>query len=107
MFDAFGSNVVPMLFGDDSRLRGRELFVDNAGARRYLKEIPQDDDYEVRLLPKHMQFLSEMVIFGDTVALFAYDAEKTIVKIENQNFADTFRAFFEGLWQIATVTRKR
>ena len=105
MFKAFKQNVVPMLFGDQ-KLQGRELFVDNEGARRYLKEIPQDDDYEVRLLPKHMQFLSEMVIFGDTIALFAYDDELTIIKIENQNFADTFKALFEGLWKSATVTRK-
>ena len=103
MFKAFGSNVVPMLFGDQ-RLRGRELFVDNAGARRYIAEIPQDDKYEIRLLPKHMQFISEMVIFGDTVALFAYDDELTIVKIENQNFADTFRSLFEGLWIHAKKT---
>lgn len=45
-----------------------------------------------------MQFLSEMVIYDNTVALFAYDDQLTIVKIENKNFADTFRALFEGLW---------
>lgn len=105
MFNAFGSNVVPMLFGNQ-QLRGRELFVDNEGARRYVKEIPQDDDYEVRLLPKDMQFISEMVIFEDTVALFAYDDELTIVKIENKNFADTFRMFFEAMWIGATKTKK-
>jgi hypothetical protein len=105
MFNAFGSNIVPMLFGTDQRLRGRELFVDNAGARRYIKEIPQDDEYEVRLLPKQMQFVSEMIIFGDTVALFAYDSELTIVKIDNQNFADTFRTFFEVLWVSAKKTK--
>ncbi len=104
MFNSFGSNVVPMLFGSQQRLRGRELFVDNAGARRYITEIPQDDEYEVRLLPKSMQFMSEMVIFEDTVALFAYDDELTIVKIENKNFADTFRMFFESLWLQATKT---
>lgn len=97
MFNAFGGNAVTMLFGEQ-KLHGRELFVDNAGAQRYLKEIEQDDEYEVRLLPKSMQFLSEMVIYENTVALFAYDDQLTIVKIENKNFADTFRALFEGLW---------
>ncbi len=105
MFKAFDKNVVTLLFGQQ-RLRGRELFVDNAGARRYIKEIPQDDEYEVRILPKGMQFLSEMIVFGDTVALFAYDDELTIVKIENQNFANTFRMLFEGLWAQAVITRK-
>ncbi len=50
------------------------------------------------LAGEKMQFMSEMVIFEDTVALFAYDDELTIVKIENKNFADTFRIFFEALW---------
>lgn len=106
MFNAFGQNVIPLLFGKEAKLRGRELFVDNAGARRYLEEIPQDDEYEVRLLPRAMQFCSESVIFGDTVALFAYDNDLTIVRIENQNFADTFRAWFKELWKHAGVTRK-
>ncbi len=104
MFNAFGQNVVPLLFGK-ARLRGRELFVDNAGARRYIKEIPQDDEYEIRLLPTEMQFISEMVIFADTVALFAYDDELTIVKVENQNFADMFQKIFECLWERAPVTK--
>lgn len=105
MFKEFGGNVVSMLFGSQQQLRGRELFVDNAGAHRYLMEIPQDSDYEVRLLPKEMQFVSEMIIFDDTVALFAYDSELTIVKIDNQNFADTFRTFFEVLWASAEKTQ--
>lgn len=105
MFDTFGANVVTQLFGEQ-KLRGRELFVDNAGARRYLKEIPQRDEYEVRLLPKNMQFSTEMLIFGDTVAINAYDEKLTIVKIENQNIADLFRTLFEGLWTQAEVTWK-
>ena len=103
MFNAFGGNAVTLLFGKQ-RLRGRELFIDNAGAKRYLNEIEQDDEYEVRLLPSSMQFLSEMVIYESTVALFAYDDQLTIVKIENKNFADTFRALFEGLWEGAKRT---
>lgn len=104
MFNAFGGNAVTILFGEQ-RLRGRELFVDNEGAKRYLNEIEQDENYEVRLLPASMQFLSEMVIYDNTVALFAYDDQLTIVKIENKNFADTFRALFEGLWAGAKRTR--
>ena len=45
------------------------------------------------------------VIYDNTVALFAYDDQLTIVKIENKNFADTFRVLFEGLWVGAKKTR--
>lgn len=107
MFRTFGQNVVPLLFGKNERLRGRELFVDNLGARKYVTEVQQDDEYEVRLLPPSMDFLSEMVIYEDTVALFAYDEELSIVKIENKNFADTFRALFEALWAVGISTKKR
>lgn len=101
MFEAFGSNVVHQLFGKDAKLRGRELFVDNEAARRYLEEIPTDEEYQIRLLPKGMMFDAEAIIYNDVVALFAYDDEKTIIRIENRNIAQSFKAWFEAMWNMA------
>lgn len=105
MYETFGSNLLFTLFGKDVRLRGRELFIDNADARRYLQEIMQHEEYEVRLLPKEIQFDTETVIFGESVALFAYDDEKTIVRIENATIAQTFRAWFDVLWKTGKKTK--
>lgn len=107
MFDVFGSNVVTLLFGKHAQLTGRELFVDNAGAKRYLKEIPLDEQYDIRLLPKEMSFISEFVIFGDTVALFAYDDDLTIIRIENQNIKNSFQSWFDYLWKASKPTNQR
>lgn len=101
MFKTFGQNVITMLFGDELQLRGRELFVDNAAAKRYLKEIPLDEGYDIHLLPKHIEFHSEFVIAGDTVALFAYDDDLTIIRIENRNIAQAFQSWFDYLWSVS------
>lgn len=101
MFETFGSNVITLLFGKQANLRGRELFVDNAGAKQYLKEIPLDEQYDIRLLPKEISFASEFVIFGETVALFAYDDDLTIIRIENKNIADAFQSWFDYFWRIS------
>lgn len=98
MYKAFGGNIVTKIFGNDVQLKGRDLLVDNDGARNFVKEISQNEEYEIRFLSKGMNFHSDTLVFGDTVALFSYDDEKTIVRIENKNLADTFRSWFNALW---------
>lgn len=105
-YKTFGGNIVTMLFGEGAVIRGRDLLVDNEGAKRYLSEVPQHERYHVRLLPRGITFETDTVVFGDTIALFAFDDEKTIVRIENQHLADTFRAWFEVMWNEAG-SRKR
>jgi len=94
----FGDNVVTMLFGKDAQLKGRDLIVDNEGARRYIKDIPPNDGYLIRLLPKGITFQTDTIVYGDTMTLFAFDDERTIIRIENRKIADAFRAWFEILW---------
>lgn len=106
MFEIFESNIITSLFGKNAKLKGRELFVDNAGAKRYLREIPLDEQYEIRLLPESISFISEFIIFGDTVAQFAYDDDLTIIRIENKNIADSFQSWFEYLWKASKPANK-
>lgn len=105
MLRTFGCNIVTKLFGKHAKLFGQDLLVDNAGARRYLKEIDQHKDYEVRLLPKDIHFSTDTIVFGDTIALFAYDSDFTIVRIENQNLADAFRSWHQALWKMSRKTK--
>lgn len=104
MFKTFGNNIVLKLFGKHAKLRGHDLLVDNAGAKQYLREVEQHEEYEVRLLPKEVNFGTDTIVFGDTIALFAYDADHTIVRIENQNLADAFCAWHKALWDISRQT---
>lgn len=101
MYRAFGENLVTRLFGTRAHLRGRDLLVNNAGAKRYLKEVEQHEEYEIRLLPKGMTFETDCLIYADAVSIFSSDNEHTIVRIENQSIANTFCAWFEVLWKIS------
>ena len=101
MYRAFGANVVTMLFGKYRKLSGRDLLVDNDSSQQYIKEVPQDENYVIRLLPKDVHFGTDTILYGDNMVLFAYDDEQTIIRIENQNLSDAFRAWFEALWKIS------
>ncbi len=99
MYKTFGENMMTKLFGKHVQLHGRDLLVNNDGAKQYIGEMAQDEEYQIRLLPKGMSFATDTIVYGDTVAIFSYDSEQTIVRIENQNIADAFRSWFEVLWK--------
>jgi len=101
MYDAFGENVVIKILGKNPNMQGCDLLVDNPEAVRYMNEVEQDEHYAIRLLPKKTRFDADTMIFGDTVALISYDDEKTIVRIENANIANAFRAWFEVMWNVS------
>jgi len=105
MFAFFGENVAVTLQTKTARLRGRDLLVDNAAARRYVAEVSQDDQYQIRLLPKDVRFTTDTLVFSDTIAMFAYDADATIVRIQNRHLADALRAWHGALWRISRPTR--
>lgn len=98
MYAAFGGNIVTQVYGKNPELRGRDLLVDNPSSRRYMNELKHGSEYQIRILPKSVSFNTDINISNDTVALFAYDLDCTIVRIENANIAESFRAWFEVLW---------
>ena len=99
MFKAFGKNCVHDL-STLGKLKGRDMLVDSEATKRYINEVEQDDEYEIRILPKGIVFHTDTMVYGDTMALYAYDEQKTIVRIENKNIADAFRAWFEAMWPL-------
>jgi sugar-specific transcriptional regulator TrmB len=98
MYRAFGRNIVTMLFGEGAALHGRDLLPDNEFSHRYMREVQQTDTYQIRLMPASVTFDTDTIVCGDIIALFSYDDEKTIVRIENRNLANSMRAWFEVLW---------
>lgn len=98
MYKAFGGNVVKQVLGNHAELRGRDLLVDTPAVQRYADDIEVSDEYQIRVLPKSVSFLTDNIVTNDAVALFAYDLDQTIVRIENANIAAAFRAWFEVLW---------
>lgn len=98
MYKAFDGNIVTQVLGKKPNMRGRDLLVHNATAKKYLKEIPPTEDYLVRLLPAGTTFETDTMVYGETMVILAYDEEQTIIRIENQHIADAFRAWFNVLW---------
>lgn len=98
MYDAFGGNIVPMVLGKEARLRGRDLLVNTAATKRFIRENPQDDEYEIRVLPNNVTFATDTLVYEDRMTIFAYDTDRTIITIENRPVADSFRAWFKVLW---------
>ena len=61
--------------GKSKKIFGKDLLVNNEGAKRYLSEVEQSDKYEIRLLPEGFTLQTDTAICGDTVSLFAYDSD--------------------------------
>ena len=104
MYQTFGGNVHLEYFGKHIQFHGRDLIVCNDLSKKYVEEMRVYADHHVRVLPAGVQFPTDTIIFGDTVALFAYDEEKTIVRIQNQNLAESFLAWFEALWGMSKAS---
>lgn len=56
-----------------------------------------------KLLPQamHGKFKSVLIIFDDKVAIISSFKEKSAILIQSQEIHDTFKAMFEGLYQMA------
>lgn len=100
-FDAFGGNIVLQLFGKNAILRGKDLLVNNAAAQRYIREVPPHEEYEIRLLPKSIDFLADIIIFESEVSIFTFSDEATVIRIENPPLAEAFRAWHTALWALS------
>ena len=104
MFRAFGGNVVTMILGKKPAMHGRDLLVDGPAATHYRKDVPETEDYHMRTLPKDTKLDADIMIYGDTVAILAYDEELTIVRMQNQNIAAAMHAWFEILWKASATS---
>jgi predicted transcriptional regulator len=100
--DFLGENIVTSVFGTQANLKGRDLLVESPQITTYLKQVKPSSDYQVRILPKEIAPKSDFIIADNTIALLAYDRYITTVRIENKNIADSFRMWFEALWQLST-----
>lgn len=102
--DMFGSNIVTMLFGEEPRLKGRDLLVNNEGAMDYLRDVPTHEGYAVRLLPEGIYFKTDTIVYGNYVTMFTFDDQKTTIRIESREMADSFRAWFDMMWDMSDLS---
>ncbi len=101
MYREYGMTMAQMLLGKDHILRGRDLLVDSVFTEQLVKDWPQTETYQYRLLPEGISFGCDVVCWKKKVALFSYDKEHTTVIIENDKIAEMYHAWFELHWKNA------
>jgi sugar-specific transcriptional regulator TrmB len=96
--EVFGTTVVDYFFGDSSKkVAGRELIVENDAGKRYVREGANKQVHK-KLLPAAIQHSGDMCVVGDALILFAYDEDKTVVRIDHPAMAGVFRSWFDWVW---------
>ena len=55
----------------------------------------------VRYLPDYVKSLSNVNVYGNKVAIFIWSQTQEAIVIDNKDSADSFRAYFEFMWQSA------
>lgn len=102
MYESFGMTTAEMLFGKKLPLKGRDLIVAGDYTQRYADDHPPSPDYAYRVLPQGIEFLCDVMISENNVAIFTYDHQHTVIHIQNDRTADMMRSWFEALWAIST-----
>lgn len=82
----------------------RILFEESS--KQYAEEANQIDQLEAKLLPPSISDPTIAYIWKDTVAFVLYELEPFIVSIENKRLADSFRDYFNNLWEQDTKIYK-
>lgn len=80
--------------------RVRDILTNHPDDIAYAKACVSDT-YEVRLLPKGLDFSIDCAIIGNKVAILAIKKDLLAVVIESKDVADSFRALHALAWQSA------
>lgn len=56
---------------------------------------------EYRFLPQNFSVPSTTAIYGKKIALFVYSEEPFVISIESAEVADSYKQYFDSLWEIA------
>lgn len=80
----------------------KELVVDSAFAREYQKKHHDEKNLQIRILPKEIQFESDIGVNGTTVHFTAFPSARRDalnMRVHNPVIARQFRQIFDFLWE--------
>jgi hypothetical protein len=58
---------------------------------------------EVKFIPKELHSSATTWVYGDTIAIIIWDSGPTGILIKNKAAADSYRSYFELIWQKAVL----
>ncbi len=77
----------------------KELIVHGDAAQAYQKEF-QSKRHQIKLLPKHVTFLSDCILCRDRMCMITYgENQVAAIEIFSSTVVQTHRAVFETLWE--------
>ncbi len=83
---------------EEKNIRGKILF--NESLRTYANSIHHELN-NIRFLEEHFEPLTEICIYANQVAIIVWSQEPIGTVIENKDVADSYKKYFEILWNQA------
>lgn len=93
-FEQFSSKMI------EKKVIARELITKDGASARYIQKF--DNQFEqARFLPDDVQIKTDMIFYGDKLAMISYGSDIHAVVIESSSIVETQKMMFEIIWQNA------
>src|SRR6185503_1448627 len=87
-------------------IKVREILTKNEKDLVYAKTVPVSDQYQIRIVPENMKFLTDNALFGDHVVFFSFRPQIFAVMITSKEVSQSLRTLYELAWQSAEPLHK-
>jgi hypothetical protein len=88
------------------KIKVREILTQTEQDIKYAKTIPVDEQYQIRVIPASMRFMTDNAIFGDHVVFFSYHPQIFAVMITSREVSQSLKTLYELAWQSALPYKK-
>ena len=85
------------------QMKVREMVTQSQEDLSHAKWMEQTNNYQIRHAPANMQFLTDNIIFGNSVAFFSYQPYLFAVLITSEGIATSLKTLFELAWSAAEL----
>jgi HTH-type transcriptional regulator, sugar sensing transcriptional regulator len=87
------------------RLKVREMVTQSPEDLAHAQRIAKANYYPIRVVPEGMEFLTDNVLFGNSVGFFVYQPQIFAVLITSRELVQSLRTLYELAWKSAEVPK--
>jgi hypothetical protein len=73
---------------------------------KFIAENFLENPVQVKILPKELNQITEIILFGNKIAIFVYSDKPFVFLIEDKNLYGTYLKQFEFLWKKSKDTKE-
>lgn len=81
-------------------IKGRMIISKRMLMDKQMRMVTSFAKLELRAIPKKLLTPTAIILFKDYVGLFNYTMEPFVVLIKNKEIFDTYKQYFEGIWEM-------